>query len=113
MRLLKIKMALSRLGFPVSYGLEDLNQVKKSELNKQILKDMIYGCLKELGQNDQVYYHSTFGQKYCHVQENAKETCLKILEDFIAKVRQVEEESYQDRKKQDFLNEFKNENTSN
>ncbi len=87
--------------------------MKKSELNKQILKDMIYGCLKELGQNSKVYYHSEIGMKYSHLQEDAKENCLKILEDFVAKVREAEEALYQDRKKKDFLNEFKDENTSN
>ena len=37
---------------------------KRSSIDKQILKDLIYGCIKELGQNQDFYYHSNFGSKY-------------------------------------------------
>ncbi len=87
--------------------------MKKSELNKQILKDMIYGCLKELGHNDSVYYHSNFGTKYCHIKDDAKDHCLKIFEDFVAKIREVEENVYSERKKQDTFEALKGEDTSN
>ena len=107
MLLLKIKMALSRLGFHVSYGLGDLKLAKKSNLDKQILKDMMYGCLKELGENKDLFYHSSFGRQYSHVNEKGKEPALEILEDFVFKIREIEEQAYEDRKKKDTFDALK------
>jgi len=83
--------------------------VKKSNLDKQILKDMIYGCLRELGENKDLFYHSSFGQQYSHFHDKGKEPVLEILHDLICKIREVEEQAFEDRKKQETFDALKGE----
>ena len=67
----------------------------------------MYGCLKELGENTDLFYHSSFGRRYCHINEKGKEPALEILEDFVFKIREVEEQAYEDRKKKDTFDALK------
>ena len=67
----------------------------------------MYGCLKELGENTDLFYHSSFGRQYCHINEKGKEPALEILEDFVFKIREVEEQAYEDRKKKDTFDALK------
>jgi hypothetical protein len=81
--------------------------VKKSNLDKQIIKDMMYGCLKELGENKQLFYYSNFGKQYSHFTKLGKESVLEIMEEFVHTIQESEEQIYQDRKKQDTFDALK------
>lgn len=82
---------------------------KKSSMNKQILKDMMYGCLKELGENNSLYYHSTLSREYSHLTDKGRDPAIEILEEFVHKIREVEEQAYEDRKKKDTFDALKGE----
>ncbi len=84
---------------------------KKSSINKQILKDMMYGCLKELSENKMLYYHSTFGRQYSHLTEEGKDPAIEILEEFVHKIREAEEQAYEERKKKDTFDALKGDST--
>jgi len=85
-----------------------LKLARKFELDKKIVKDLIYGCIKELGQNKEFYYHSKFGGHYDYLTEKGEEACLAIFKDFVEKVLAAEEHEYQERKKRDTFNSLKN-----
>lgn len=75
--------------------------MKKSELDKQAIKDMMYGSLKELGRNQNFYYHSGFGHKYSHIRDEGRDLALSVLQDFVEKILELEERIYDERKKHD------------
>lgn len=83
--------------------------MKKSSIDKEILKDTMYGCLKELGENDRFFYQSGFGREFCKVNENSEKAALEILTDFICKIKEVEAAEYEKRKKQDTFDALKGE----
>ena len=81
--------------------------MKRYNVDKQVLKDMVYGCLKELGENSSVYYHSKFGEKYSHFTEKGEKAVVAILQDFVHRILETEEQEYQERKKQDTFDALK------
>ena len=81
---------------------------KRSSIDKQILKDLIYGCIKELGQNQDFYYHSNFGSKYSHLTQKGEKACIPIFEEFVHKVLEAEEAEYQERRKRETFDALKN-----
>jgi len=81
---------------------------KRSSIDKQILKDLIYGCIKELGQNKDFYYHSNFSSKYSHLTQKGEQSCIPIFEEFVRKILEAEEAEYQERRKRETFDALKN-----
>ena len=74
--LLRIKMVRFRLGFRVSFGLEDLRQLRKYKgiiMERAALKDLMYGAIEEMMKNSKYYYHSSIGANYSHWTDVGKE----------------------------------------
>lgn len=96
--LLKLKLVWFRLGFRVSFGLKDLHQLKKYKgliMERRALKDMLYGGIEEMLQNNRYYYHSSIGPNYSHFTDEGKKNLTEFL-DMIAfemkKCREAEDE---------------------
>lgn len=81
---------------------------KKSSIDKQILKDLIYGCINELGKNKDFYYQSTFGRQYSHLTPKGEQACITIFEEFVHKILEAEEAEYQARRKRETFEALKN-----
>lgn len=71
---------------------------------------MIYGSLKELGENSSVYYHSNFGGIYSHFTEKGEKAVVAILQDYVHRILEAEEQEYQERKKRDTFDALKGSN---
>jgi len=84
---------------------------KKYELDKEVVKDLIYGCIKELGQNKNLYYQSNFGPQYGHLSDRGEKVCLVIFQDLVEKVLSAEEKEYQERRKRETFDAIKNTDT--
>lgn len=54
-------------------------------MEKQAVKDLMYGSLTELMQNRQYYYHSSVGQQYCHWTEEGE----LVLKQFMAEATKL------------------------
>jgi hypothetical protein len=96
--LLRLKLVWFRLGFRVSFGLKDLQQLKKCKgliMERRALKDMLYGGIEEMIQNNRYYYHSSIGSNYSHFTDEGKKNLAEFL-DMVAfemkKCRDAEDE---------------------
>lgn len=81
---------------------------KKYSIDKRILKDLIYGCINELGKNKEFYYHSNFGRQYSHLTSKGEQACITIFEEFVHKIIEAEEAEYQERRKRETFEALKN-----
>lgn len=110
MLLLKIKTVLTALGFHVSYGSADLRQGKNCKLDKQALKDILYGSIAELSKNSKYFKDSPFGGKYCYYTEEGEKAVLEILQFWTIKLVEEEKRLLDKRAKELVLQELKGEN---
>jgi hypothetical protein len=98
MLLLKIKMDRFRLGFHVSFVLEDLRRLRKYKgviMERAALKELMYGAIEEMMKNSKYYYHSSIGASYGHWTDIGKENLqefLEIISHEVAKARAAEDE---------------------
>ncbi len=65
---------------------------KNSELQKQVLKDLLYASIKELGTNPNIYINSPFGSKYSKLTDDSVDVCLAVFEDFVVKILEIEKQ---------------------
>jgi hypothetical protein len=91
-------MVRFRLGFRVSFGLEDLRQLRKYKgiiMERAALKELMYGAIEEMMKNSKYYYHSSIGANYSHWTDTGKENLHEFLEMIsyeVAKTRIAEDE---------------------
>jgi len=110
MLLLKIKMALTRYGFRVSYALEDLQQAKKCKgfvMDKQAIKELMYGGLKEIMNNNRYYYKSSVGKEYSSFTPNGKEVVQEFVTDLAGYIIAAENAELDQRAKDLVMKELK------
>ena len=62
-------------------------------MDKQALKDMLYGSIAELAKNTKYYNNSPFGSKYCYYTEAGERAVLEILQVWTHKVLEEQQQS--------------------
>ncbi len=110
MLLLRIKMVLIRLGFRVSLGLGDLRRVKKSKefrMEKQAIKQLMYGGIKELMNDRRYYYNSGMGKNYSHFTDAGKVAVYEFVTEIASYITDAENADLDKRAKEMVLNELK------
>jgi hypothetical protein len=103
-------MVLIRLGFPVSLGLGDLARVKKSKrfiMDKQAIKELMYGGLKEIMNNGRYYYRSSVGKTYSSFTSTGKDVMHQFIEDMAGYICEAEDAELDERAKEIVLKELK------
>ena len=102
MRQLGVKTAKTcgRYVSPDSSASAALKQVKKSKMNKDAVKDLMFGGVTELMRNPHFYYFSSVGFEYCHWTEDGKEALQEYMELMAAKFHRAEQESLNKRAKE-------------
>jgi hypothetical protein len=76
-------------------------------MNRQALKDLLYGGIEEMTQNPRLYYRSSVGKEYSHWTDAGKENVsefMNYMAQEMAKCRQVEDDN---RAKEMVLKELK------
>ena len=102
MRRLSVKI-VNRLGhcdFLVFYDSEVSKQVKSYKMDKQAVKDLMFGGINELMRNRKYYYHSDVGQTYSYWTDEGKEALLEYMNIMVYKLHEAEEESLNKRAKE-------------
>lgn len=69
-------------------------------MNKQAVKDLIYGGVNELIHNDKLYRHSPIGQDYCRFTEDGKLALEEFMTQMALIVHRTEQESLDKRAKE-------------
>lgn len=78
-------------------------------MDKQAVKDAIFGGIYELMRNRNYYYHSTVGAGYSHWTEEGKEALLEYMNIMGWKLKEAEEADLKKRAKELTLNALKGE----
>ena len=83
---------------------------KKSKLNKQDLKNILYGSIYELAKDRKNYYHSNFGNNYSHFTTEGEKAVLELLQVWVYNMLETEERELDRRAKDMVIKELKGEN---
>lgn len=76
-------------------------------MDKNAVKDLVFGGINELMRNRTYYYHSGVGQAYSHWTDEGKEALIEYMNVMGWKLREAEEADLNKRAKQQTLNALK------
>ena len=69
-------------------------------MDKEAVKDLMFGGISELMKNKHFYYFSIIGPQYCHWTEEGKKALYDYMELMAYKFHEVEQESLNQRAKE-------------
>lgn len=69
-------------------------------MNKEAVKDMMFGGLHELIRNRKFYYYSSVGSQFSHWTDDGKQAVLEYMELMARKMREAEEVELNERAKE-------------
>jgi hypothetical protein len=78
-------------------------------MDKQAVKDLMFGGIHELMRDRKYYYHSTVGQHYSHWTDEGKVALCQYMDIMGWKLKEAEEADLKERAKQMVLNGLKGE----
>jgi hypothetical protein len=81
--------------------------VKKSKMQKGAIKDLCYGGLEELLNNNRYYYHSSVGAGYSHLTEEGKEAVVEFMNMIAWKIKEANDLDLDQRAKKQVLDQLK------
>jgi 2-oxoglutarate dehydrogenase complex dehydrogenase (E1) component-like enzyme len=62
-------------------------------MDKQMIKDMLYGTIREMQDNNRYYYRSTVGVEYSHWRDEGEQQLAQMIKLISARVDQIERDS--------------------
>lgn len=78
-------------------------------MEKQAIKEIMYGSIKELMNNRRYFYKSSVGKEYCHFTEQGKEAVQSFIIDVSKYISEAEERELDQRAKDMVMKELKGE----
>ena len=103
----KIARMYTPFGFLGLEGSEALQQVKKSNMEKGAIKDLVYGGLEEIINNRRYYYSSSVGLGYSHFTDEGKVALSEFMDLMAYKIKEAETADLDRRAKQQVLDQLK------
>jgi hypothetical protein len=76
-------------------------------MEKAAIKDLIYGGLEEILNNNRYYYHSTVGRDYSHLTDIGKQAVGEFMDIMAYKIREANEQDLDQRAKQQVIDQLK------
>ena len=76
-------------------------------MDKQMIKDMLYGTICEMQQNNRYYYRSTVGVEYSHWRDEGEQQLSQMIKVISARVDQIERDRIKAASQQLLLDELK------
>lgn len=77
--------------------------MKRSNMQKGAIKDLIYGGLEEILRNRNYYYHSSVGRDYSHLTDEGKQAIVEFMDLMAWKVKQAEDADLELRAKEQVM----------
>jgi hypothetical protein len=77
-------------------------------MDKTAIKDIVYGGLEELLNNNRYYYHSSVGRDYSHFTDLGRQAVEEFMDIMAYKIREAREQDLDQRAKQQVLDGLKN-----
>ena len=76
-------------------------------MEKQAIKELMYGSINELMHNSRYYYHSSIGKNYCHWTDEGKIALQQFMLDITQYMWDAEDEDLNKRAMDMVLKELK------
>lgn len=76
-------------------------------MQKGAIKDLCYGGLEELLNNNRYYYHSSVGSSYSHLTEDGKLAVVEFMDMIAWKIKEAENQDLDQRAKKQVLDQLK------
>jgi hypothetical protein len=76
-------------------------------MDKTAIKDLIYGGLEELINNNRYYYHSSVSRDYSHLTDIGKQAVGEFMDIMAYKIREANEQDLDQRAKQQVIDQLK------
>ena len=76
-------------------------------MEKGAIKDLIYGGVEEILNNNRYYYHSSVGRDYSHLTDAGKQAVTEFMDLMAWKIKQANEADLDQRAKQQVLDQLK------
>lgn len=108
--LLKFKLLLFRIGFAVSFGTIDLKrstQFKGLTMERRALKELMYGSIEELMQNNRYYSYSSIGPQYSYWTEAGRAALNDYMDMMAHQIKKCRDEEDNQRSKDLVMKELK------
>ena len=81
--------------------------MKKFKMDKNAVKDLVFGGIHELMRNRTYYYHSGVGQAYSYWTDEGKAALIEYMNVMGWKIKEAEEADLNRRAKEQTLNALK------
>jgi hypothetical protein len=76
-------------------------------MDKSAIKDLVYGGLEELMNNNRYYYHSSVGSAYSHLTEDGRAAVAEFMDLMAWKIKECNNADLDTRAKQQVLDQLK------
>ena len=76
-------------------------------MEKSAIKDLVYGGMEELINNNRYYYHSSVGRDYSHLTDQGKEAVAEFMGLMAWQIRKANEADLERRAKEQVLSALK------
>lgn len=76
-------------------------------MQKSAIKDLCYGGLEELLNNNRYYYHSSVGAGYSHLTEEGEEAVVEFMNMVAWKIKEANDLDLDQRAKKQVLDQLK------
>jgi hypothetical protein len=81
--------------------------MKKSKMKKQALKDIIYGSLRELADNKELYYYSSVSSDYSQFTEEGIKAMNELVTLLCYQIIKTEDMILKEKSKEMLMNDLK------
>lgn len=76
-------------------------------MEKGAIKDLVYGGVEEILNNNRYYYHSSVGAGYSHLTDAGKEAITEFMDMIAWKIKEANEKDLDTRAKKQVLDQLK------
>ena len=76
-------------------------------MEKGAIKDLVYGGVEEILNNNRYYYHSSVGASYSHLTDAGKEAITEFMDMIAWKIKEANEKDLDNRAKKQVLDQLK------
>jgi hypothetical protein len=95
------------LGSQDSLGSEVLQQEKNSNMDRDAVKDLVYGGLQELLKDKKYYRYSDIGPTYSYLTDEGQKVVVDLVNVLGYRIRKAEEEDLDERAKRQVLDQMR------
>jgi hypothetical protein len=80
---------------------------RKYDLRRSMHKDMLYGSLLELSQNNKVWHESSVSPEYSHLTEDGKKAIIHVVEELFRGLQTIHKQEVKEAAMQQTMDSLK------